>query len=117
MLDTPQKLESVQHPSDRGRLPGRSGANDRRVGREMAAHYGALRRGGVGIMRVPDRRCPAYRVCEGYVGMRSAWPYGLEIPYSRGELARRDSRRYALYMVYLLVRIVGVESVDRRGTP
>ncbi len=58
--------------------------------RAVRAHYDMLRRGGAAIISVPHAWCIPYRLWKTYLELRGCWPYGLEIPYSRPELARRS---------------------------
>lgn len=55
----------------------------------LRAHYDALRPGGMAIVSVPHAWCLPYRIWKAYLELRGWWPYGLEIPYSKSELARR----------------------------
>lgn len=55
----------------------------------VAAHRGVLRDGGLAVISVPNACCLSYRVWKRYLELRRAWPYGVEVPYSRRELARR----------------------------
>lgn len=57
-----------------------------------AAHRHCLRDGGVGIISVPHAHCVSYRLWKTWLEWRRRWPYGLEIPYSRKELADRVAR-------------------------
>lgn len=53
------------------------------------AHLDLLRAGGMAILSVPNARCAPYRLWKKYLELRGCWPYGVEIPYTRRELARR----------------------------
>jgi cyclopropane fatty-acyl-phospholipid synthase-like methyltransferase len=53
------------------------------------AHADVLNQRGLGIISVPNARCPSYRLWKFYLELRGWWPYGLEIPYSRREMIRR----------------------------
>jgi 2-polyprenyl-3-methyl-5-hydroxy-6-metoxy-1,4-benzoquinol methylase len=55
----------------------------------LAAHWRALRPGGLAIISVPHAHCPPYRLWKLYLELRGWWPYGLEIPYTRRELVKR----------------------------
>jgi SAM-dependent methyltransferase len=71
--------------------------------RSVAAHLSALRPGGVVAISVPHAWCVPYRVWKWYLGFRGWWPYGMELPYSRLELAR-------------LGRAVGLDDVETQCT-
>ena len=70
--------------------------------RAVRAHHDMLRRGGAAIISVPHAWCIPYRLWKSYLELRGCWPYGLEIPYTRRELARRS-------------RQAGFEEVARRS--
>jgi len=55
----------------------------------VAAHLTVLRAGGLAVVSVPNARCVPYRLWKLYLEARDCWPYGVEIPYTRGELIRR----------------------------
>lgn len=55
----------------------------------IRSHYDSLKPGGMAIISVPNAWCPPYRLWKKYLELRRCWPYGMEIPYSRRELARR----------------------------
>jgi 2-polyprenyl-3-methyl-5-hydroxy-6-metoxy-1,4-benzoquinol methylase len=55
----------------------------------IRAHYEVLRPGGMAIISVPNAWCLPYRLWKFYLERRGWWPYGMERPYSPGELARR----------------------------
>lgn len=55
----------------------------------LTAHRAVLRTGGAVVISVPHALCPTYRIWKTYLQFRGWWPYGLEIPYTRGELSRR----------------------------
>jgi len=57
--------------------------------RALRAHRNVLRAGGVTMVSVPHAWCVPYRLWKLYLETRGAWPYGLEIPYSRSELIAR----------------------------
>ncbi len=57
--------------------------------RTLAAHHTVLRPGGMAIVSVPHAWCFSYRLWKLYLETRGWWPYGMEIPYSKKELARR----------------------------
>jgi cyclopropane fatty-acyl-phospholipid synthase-like methyltransferase len=54
--------------------------------RAVRTHRQVLRPGGVAMISVPNAACIPYRLWKAYLQLRGWWPYGLEIPYSRGEL-------------------------------
>jgi 2-polyprenyl-3-methyl-5-hydroxy-6-metoxy-1,4-benzoquinol methylase len=56
----------------------------------IAAHADVLRPGGMAVLSVPNTHCPPYRLWKLVLELRGWWPYGMEIPYSRRELARRS---------------------------
>ncbi|UCF35080.1 MAG: class I SAM-dependent methyltransferase [Phycisphaerales bacterium] len=58
----------------------------------VRAHHEVLRDGGVAVVSVPHARCPSYRLWKLYLELRGWWPYGVEIPYSKGELLRHAHR-------------------------
>lgn len=55
----------------------------------LRAHHDVLRPNGTVFLSVPNAHCPSYRLWKKYLEIRGCWPYGMEIPYSRRELARR----------------------------
>ena len=55
--------------------------------RVVRAHLDVLKPGGLAIISVPHSRCPPYRLWKAYLQIRRWWPYGVEIPYSRREIA------------------------------
>lgn len=57
--------------------------------RSVRAHLDLLREGGMAIISVPNAHCAPYRLWKKYLELRGCWPYGVEIPYTRRELARR----------------------------
>jgi cyclopropane fatty-acyl-phospholipid synthase-like methyltransferase len=57
--------------------------------RALAGHHAALRPGGMAVVSVPHAWCLPYRLWKLYLETRGWWPYGMEIPYSQGELSRR----------------------------
>lgn len=57
--------------------------------RVIGAHHNVLRKGGLTLISVPNALCPPYRLWKMLLEIPQWWPYGLEIPYSRGELTRR----------------------------
>ncbi len=84
-----------------GRLQGLVGGFDVSVSFGVAEHFkGADRRraieahrrvvgdAGLAIISVPHAACPSYRVWKLCLETRGWWPYGMEIPYSRGEITR-----------------------------
>ena len=58
----------------------------------VRAHHVALRSGGLAVVSVPYAWCVPYRIWKCYLELRSWWPYGMEIPYSRRELRRCAAR-------------------------
>ena len=54
----------------------------------IRAHRLVLRPGGMAVICVPHAACPPYRMWKAYLELRGRWPYGLEIPYSKREMAR-----------------------------
>jgi SAM-dependent methyltransferase len=57
--------------------------------RAIAPHAQALRPGGLTMISVPHAACLSYRLWKAYLELRGWWPYGMEIPYWKGELRRR----------------------------
>ncbi len=55
----------------------------------IRAHYGVVRSGGMAVISVPHARCVPYRIWKKYLELRRWWPYGMEIPYRKRELAGR----------------------------
>lgn len=55
----------------------------------IRTHHEVLKPGGMAIVSVPNVWCPPYRLWKKYLELRGCWPYGMELPYSRRELARR----------------------------
>jgi len=55
----------------------------------ISAHLRLLRPGGIAMIGVPNRLSPVYRLWKAALERRGSWPFGTEIPYSAGELARR----------------------------
>jgi len=60
--------------------------------RVIRAHHDVLRPGGLAVISVPNARCLPYRLWKSYLEMRKWWPYGMELPYTVTELARRAKR-------------------------
>ncbi|MCP4592617.1 MAG: class I SAM-dependent methyltransferase [bacterium] len=58
----------------------------RRRRQTLAAHHRVLGPRGVAIVSVPHAWGLSYRLWKLYLELRGWWPYGLEIPYSKGEL-------------------------------
>ena len=56
----------------------------------VGAHHAVLRPGGMAIISVPHACCVPYRLWKGYLQLRGWWPYGLELPYTKGELLERS---------------------------
>lgn len=57
--------------------------------RVIRAHRDSVRPGGIVIISVPNAWCLSYRMWKLYLELRGWWPYGVEIPYTKGELDRR----------------------------
>lgn len=57
--------------------------------RALAAHRAVLHDGGMAVVSVPHAMGLPYRLWKLYLEARRLWPYGTEIPYSKGELRRR----------------------------
>ncbi len=57
--------------------------------RVVRSHYEVLKPGGVAIISVPNAWCAPYRMWKLYLELRGWWPYGLELPFTSRELARR----------------------------
>lgn len=85
-----------------------SGVIEHFVGAErtqaVRAHFDAVRPGGLAIVSVPNACCVPYRLWKFYLESRGHWPYGIEIPYTRGELVRR-----ARAAGFATAEVVGVE--------
>lgn len=62
--------------------------NDDRT-RTVRSHFDVLAPGGMTVISVPHAHCPPYRLWKLYLELRGWWPYGMEIPYTKRELARR----------------------------
>lgn len=60
--------------------------------RAVRAHRRVLGDPGLAVISVPNAACLPYRVWKMYLEKRGWWPYGLEIPYTRTELADRAAR-------------------------
>lgn len=58
--------------------------------RVLRSHLDVLVPGGLTVVSVPHAHCPPYRLWKLYLEARGWWPYGMEIPYSRGEIVRRS---------------------------
>jgi 2-polyprenyl-3-methyl-5-hydroxy-6-metoxy-1,4-benzoquinol methylase len=52
------------------------------------AHVEAIRPGGMVAISVPNAHCLPYRLNKWQLEARGAWPWGLELPYTRAELNR-----------------------------
>lgn len=50
------------------------------------AHFDLLRKGGIAFISVPNRNNLPYRISKFIEESTGKWPFGEEIPYSRGEL-------------------------------
>lgn len=57
--------------------------------RSLQAHHDVLCSGGLTVVSVPHAWCLPYRLWKLYLETRGAWPYGMEIPYSRSEITAR----------------------------
>ncbi len=55
----------------------------------IQAHRDSIRPGGMVIISAPNAWCLPYRLWKFYLELRGWWPYGMEIPYTEGELIRR----------------------------
>ncbi len=55
----------------------------------IRAHYQVLGPGGMTVISVPHARCVPSRIWKKYLELRGWWPYGMEIPYRKRELAGR----------------------------
>lgn len=72
--------------------------------RIIRAHFDLLCPGGLAVITVPNRHCWPYRLWKARRERAGTWNYGLEIPYSRGEIAD-------------ICRSIGVETFYITGTP
>lgn len=75
-FDVSLSLGVIEHFRGRDRL------------RAVQAHADRLRPGGLAIISVPHAACLPYRLWKAYLEIRGWWPYGMERPYFRRELAR-----------------------------
>jgi SAM-dependent methyltransferase len=57
--------------------------------RAVDAHRRVLGPGGLTVISVPHTWGIPYRLWKFYCELRRCWPYGMEVPYSRGELTAR----------------------------
>lgn len=57
--------------------------------RVIQCHHDVLSAGGMTAISVPHAWCLPYRLWKFYLERRGWWPYGMEIPYSKGELLQR----------------------------
>ncbi len=57
--------------------------------RVIDAHHQVLKPGGMAIISIPHAWCLPYRLWKFYLDLRGWWPYGMELPYTKRELARR----------------------------
>lgn len=73
--------------------------------RSIRAHRHFLRDGGMVVIGAPHAACPPYRLWKMLLEIPQWWPYGLEIPYSRPELARRAR---AAGLVSIAIRCTGL---------
>ena len=55
----------------------------------LRAHFAVLNPRGCCLVSVPHAWCLPYRLWKLYLEVRGWWPYGMEIPFGRGELTRR----------------------------
>ena len=60
----------------------------RQRARAVKAHRQVLRDGGMAVISVPHALGVPYRLWKLYLELRGWWPYGVEIPYGKGELLR-----------------------------
>ncbi len=72
--------------------------------RIVKAHFDLLRPGGLAIVSVPNRYCWPYRFWKARRELFGSWQFGLEMPFSRNELAR-------------ICREIGVDEFDIVGSP
>ncbi len=56
----------------------------------IKAHHDVLAPGGMAVISVPHAWCVPYRLWKLYCELRQCWPYGLEVPFARGDLLRRS---------------------------
>jgi 2-polyprenyl-3-methyl-5-hydroxy-6-metoxy-1,4-benzoquinol methylase len=54
----------------------------------VKAHFDVLRNGGLAFVAVPNRQCLPYRAWKARRELIGKWNFGLEVPYSRSELAQ-----------------------------
>jgi SAM-dependent methyltransferase len=78
--------------------------------RAVQAHADVLRPGGLAVISVPHAACVPYRLWKAYLELRGWWPYGMEQPYSRRELAR-----LARLSGLVEVRLVGTAFLQSLG--
>jgi len=76
--------------------------NDR--GRIIKAHFDLLRPGGLAVISVPNRHCWPYRLWKARRELLGKWQFGLEKPFSRGEIAQ-------------ICQEVGVTDFEIAGSP
>jgi len=57
--------------------------------RALQAHHRVLRPRGFCLVSVPHAWCVPYRLWKLYLEVRGWWPYGMEVPFGRGEIVRR----------------------------
>jgi 2-polyprenyl-3-methyl-5-hydroxy-6-metoxy-1,4-benzoquinol methylase len=55
--------------------------------RIVRAHFDLLRPGGLAILTVPNRFCLPYRMWKKRREVMGKWHFGMELPYSRGEIS------------------------------
>jgi SAM-dependent methyltransferase len=72
--------------------------------RIIRAHFDLLRPGGLAVITVPNRHCWPYRIWKARRERAGTWNFGLEIPFSRGELSD-------------ICRSIGVKTFHITGTP
>jgi cyclopropane fatty-acyl-phospholipid synthase-like methyltransferase len=85
LADSPTLAETFHVASSLGVIEHFRGADRLRT---VRAHGQVLQPGGLAVISVPNASCPPYRLWKLYLECRGWWPYGMEIPYSRGELRR-----------------------------
>ncbi len=76
----------------------------------VQAHGDVLRPGGLAVISVPHAACLPYRLWKAYLEFRRWWPYGMERPYHRRELAR-----LARLAGFVDVRLVGTAFLQSLG--
>jgi len=72
--------------------------------RIIKAHFDLVQPGGLVVITVPNRHCWPYRIWKARREMVGKWHFGLEIPYSRGEIST-------------ICRAIGVKDFYITGSP